>query len=163
MQDMVDRLMSEWSDERPELDCSALGVVVRVQLLAKLFQEAAELRLQELGIRLWEYDALSALRRRGAPFEMTASELAEASLLTSGTITTRIDGLEQRGLVVRRPGPDDRRTVYVRLTAAGRRLVDRAVGPRLESAGEKLGALSVKELDQLSAGLRKILSKAAPV
>jgi DNA-binding MarR family transcriptional regulator len=155
--------MTEWSDECPELDCSALGIVVRVQLLAKLFHDSAERSLRGVGLKLWEYDVLSALRRQGAPYEMIASELADASLLTSGTITTRIDRLEQRGLVERWPSPDDRRTVIVRLTAAGRQLVDQAVGPRLESADEELGGLSVTELDQLSSGLRKILSRAAPV
>lgn len=161
MHDLVDQLMIEWGEERPELDCSALGVVVRVQLLAKLLGDAAEMSLQGLGLKLWEYDVLSALRRQGRPYEMSASELANASMLTSGTITTRIDRLEERGLVERRPHPDDRRAVNIRLTAAGRRLVDEAVAARLATAEEQLKRLSTSERTQVSKALRKVFISVA--
>lgn len=156
MNDLVDELLTEWAEERPELDCSALGVVVRVQLLAKLLSDDAEQALNRLGLKLWEYDVLSALRRQGKPFEMLASELAQASLLTSGTITTRIDGLEERGLVKRRPDRNDRRAINIRLTPAGKELIDEAVAARIASANDQLSCISDAERAKISAGLRKI-------
>jgi DNA-binding MarR family transcriptional regulator len=162
MADLVDTLLDEWSDQRPEIDCSGLGVVVRVQLLSKLLSESAEEALSGLGVKLWEYDVLSALRRRGAPYEMPASELARDSMLTSGTITTRIDGLKERGLVARRRDPDDRRVVQIRLTNAGLDLIDRAIGTRTASADEQLDCLTPRERANVVAGLRKVLSRLAP-
>lgn len=161
MTDLVDKLLAEWEDERPTQDFSALGVVVRIQLLSKLMTEGAERALDELGLKLWEYDVLSALRRQGRPYQMNATELAEASMLTSGTITTRVDGLEQRRLVRRKPSPEDRRAVLIELTPEGRDLVERAIGARLDSANAQLECLSEQQMTQISAGLRNILTNMA--
>jgi DNA-binding MarR family transcriptional regulator len=161
MRDLVDQLLAGWAEQRPELDCSALGVVVRIQLLGKLLGESAEEALVEFGLKLWEYDVLSALRRQGEPYELPASDLARDSMLTSGTITTRIDGLQKRGLVERRPGQTDRRVVRIRLTQAGLDAVDAALQARLARADEQLKSLPNKERQALSSALRKILVKTA--
>ena len=157
MQDLVDRLLVEWRGERPELDCQPMGIVVRVQLLGKLLCRNAEQALRPLGMKLWEYDVLSALRRQGQPFQLSASELARAAMLSSGAMTTRIDRLEQRGLVRREVDPDDRRGVQVCLTDAGRQLIDEAIAARLQAAEEQLEALGPAERKSVSDGLRKIL------
>ena len=157
MRDFVDDLLNEWARQRPELDCSALGVVVRLQLLAKLLCDSAEESLVEFDLKLWEYDVLSALRRQGKPYEMLASELARDSMLTSGTITTRIDGLEERGLVERRPDVNDRRAINIRLTRQGLDAINDAIGARISAAEQQLGGLSNAERNQLSDALRKVL------
>ncbi len=157
MKDLVDELVVDWAEERPELDCSGLGVVLRIQFLAKLLTESAERCLEEFGLKLWEYDVMSALRRQGTPYEMLASELARASMLTSGTITTRIDGLEQRGLVERRPDVSDRRAINVRLTRNGLATIHGAISARMAGAETQLQWLSGKERDALSGALRKLL------
>ena len=77
VEDQVDKLLGQWARERPELDCSSLGVVVRVQFLAKLCQRGAERALARLGLRLWEYDVLSALRRQGPPYQLPATVTRE--------------------------------------------------------------------------------------
>jgi len=161
MGDLVDDLLAEWAEERPDQDFSALGVVVRIQLLSKLLTEGAEEALAELGLKLWEYDVLSALRRQGSPYEMNATELAQASLLTSGTITTRIDGLEARGLVARKPSPEDRRAVQIRLTRAGLALTEKAIAARLASANSQLSFLSARQRSSLSQGLGQMLTRLA--
>ena len=109
MGDQVDELLQDWNAERPELDYSALGVVVRIQLLGKLLQRSAEAALRPLQLKLWEYDVLSALRRKGRPYEQPATELARLTMLTTGAMTTRIDRLEEKGLVTRTTDPNDRR------------------------------------------------------
>ena len=88
-QDSVDKLLDQWRGERPELDVSGLGLVVRVELLAKRFQRASAHALAKLGLKTWEYDVLSALRRQGAPYDLPATELARSSLLTSRAGTSR--------------------------------------------------------------------------
>jgi DNA-binding MarR family transcriptional regulator len=162
VEDQVDRLLEQWAQERPELDCSRLSVVVRVLLLAKVFRQSAEKALAPLDLKLWEYDVLSALRRQGPPFQLPATELARASMLTSGAMTNRIDRLEGRGLVVRMPDAADRRGVNVRLTDAGRRLTDAAIEARLTAANGQLEMLSAQERRAVSDSLRKIFVAVEP-
>jgi DNA-binding MarR family transcriptional regulator len=157
MMDAVDRLLAEWRGERPELDCAALAIVVRVQLLGNLLRRDAEKALRPLHLKLWEYDVLSALRRQGAPYRLSASALARSAMLTSGAMTTRIDRLEERGWVCREPDPEDRRGVHVRLTRAGIALIDKAIGARLMAADEQLGQLTTEERETMANGLRKLL------
>ena len=156
MNDLIDDMQAEWAEQRPDIDFSSIGAVVRIQLLAKLLNDNAEQALSQFGLKLWEYDVLSALRRQGRPYEMLASELAQASLLTSGTITTRIDGLENRGLVERRPDSHDRRAINIRLTSKGKELIDKAVAARIDRADEQLSCMTESEIARISSGLRKL-------
>ncbi len=156
-QDSVDKLLEQWREERPELDVSGLGLVVRVELLAKRFKRGTAEGLAALGVKPWEYDVLSALRRQGPPYELPATELARSSLLTTGAMTTRIDQLEARGLVRRERDPDDRRGVRVVLTATGVSLVDEAFRARLAVAESSLDGLRNRDRRAVEAGLRKLM------
>jgi DNA-binding MarR family transcriptional regulator len=160
--DPVDKLLHQWSHERPELDCSSLSVVVRVLFLAKILRQDAERALASLDLKLWEYDVLSALRRQGPPFQLPATGLARASMLTSGAMTNRIDRLEARGLVQRGPDPADRRGVNVCLTDKGRRLTDAAIEARLNAANEQLQVLSGTERRAVADGLKKVFLAVTP-
>jgi DNA-binding MarR family transcriptional regulator len=162
MEDQVDRLLSQWANERPELDWSGLSVVVRVLFLSKVFRQSAERALAPLKLKLWEYDVLSALRRQGPPFQLPATALARASMLTTGAMTNRIDRLEERGLVIREMEPSDRRGVNVRLTTRGRELTDAALEARFNAANEQLQILSAAERRAVSDGLRKVLMAVGP-
>lgn len=155
--DTVDRLLEQWRAERPDLDISQLGLAIRIEMLAKLLRRSTAKSLAEMGLKTWEYDVLSALRRQGEPYELPATELARASLLTSGAMTTRIDHLESRQLVSREPDPDDRRGVLVRLTRKGETLIDRAIQTRLLAAQSGIGCLSRKERLAADAALRKLV------
>jgi DNA-binding MarR family transcriptional regulator len=154
--DVVDLLLRQWGRERPELDVSGLSVVVRIQLLAKMLRRQTERQLAPLGLEVWEYDVLAALRRQGRPFELPATALARETLLSTGAMTNRIDRLEERGAVRRRHDPADRRCILVSLTSAGRRLVDEAIQRRLEAADETLSALSRAERRRLADLLRML-------
>lgn len=156
--DTVDELLAQWADERPGLDVSALGVVVRLQLLGKLLGRRANRALRRHGLKLWEYDVLSVLRRQGRPFALPATDLARLANLTSGAMTTRIDGLEERGLVRRRQSRKDGRSVLVALTAAGRRLIDRALTTRLKDAAAAMAQVPPADRRRLAACLRQMLA-----
>jgi DNA-binding MarR family transcriptional regulator len=155
--DTVDRLLQQWRSERPDLDVSQLGLAIRIEMLAKLMRRETARNLSKLGLKTWEYDVLSVLRRQGEPFELPATELAKASLLTSGAMTTRIDHLESRGLVRRERDPDDRRGVRIRLTKQGLALIDEAIRARLSAAETGIGCLTRKERVSADAALRKLL------
>ena len=155
--DIVDELLCQWANERPKMNVSALGIVVRVQMLGKLLQQRTSDALKRHGLKHWEYDVLSVLRRQGEPFEMQATEIARAALLTTGAMTTRIDGLEEKGLVRRRQGKVDRRSVLVRLTRKGKSVVDAAIDSRLESANQTLSKMTLKDRRKVAASLRQLL------
>lgn len=162
MKDSVDKLLEQWRQERPELDVSGLGLAVRIELLAKLLRRSTEQSLAKVGLKTWQYDVLSALRRQGPPYELPASELARASLLTSGAMTTRIDHLEAQGLVERHRDLNDRRGVRVCLTARGREVIDAAIHARFMAAESSVRGLDSEERLAVEAGLRKLLLSLRP-
>lgn len=154
--DVIDDILEQWSEERPELDTASLGVVIRVMSLYKAFMRQATKALEPLGLELFEYDVLSALRRQGRPFTLPATGLAKETGLSSGAMTNRVDKLEGRGLVRRRRDKNDRRGVRVSLTASGRRVIDNAIQLRLDAADESLRSVSSKERRDLARLLRKV-------
>lgn len=154
--DAVDDILEQWSEERPELDAASLGVVIRVMALYRVFYRQATAALKPLGIELFEYDVLSALRRQGKPFELAATVLARETGLSTGAMTNRIDKLEDRGLVTRRSDPRDRRSVVVSLSREGRKLIDAAIELRFEAAEGSLQELTRAERRRLADLLRKL-------
>jgi DNA-binding MarR family transcriptional regulator len=156
--DEVDRLVEAWRRERPELDTGPMQVLSRVTRLARHLDLARRHAFAAHGLENWEFDVLSALRRSGSPYELSPGRLLRETLVTSGTMTNRIDKMAARGLVARLPDPDDRRGVRVRLTDAGRTAVDAALDALLDSERELLAALSPAERDQVGAALRIVVS-----
>jgi len=154
--DTTDEVISQWAEERPDLDTSSLGVVVRVLRLNKRMQRRAGAALEPVGLELWAYDVLSALRRQGRPFELSASALAKAAALSPGAMTNRIDRLERQQLVERRYTSDDRRSVRVRLTRDGKRTIDEALELRIGAADRDLECLSRRETATLARLLKKV-------
>ena len=152
--DAIDEILDQWSEQRPDLETASLGVVIRVMTLYRSFSRQATRALEPAELELWEYDVLSALRRQGEPYTLPATRLARETGLSSGAMTNRIDRLESRGLVLRRPDRKDRRGVNVSLTARGAKLIDRAIQYRMDSARESLQALSAKQQRELASLLR---------
>ena len=154
--DEVDRIVDAWSRERPDLDFSPLQVLSRVGRLARHLERARRTAFAASDLELWEFDVLSALRRAGRPYQLSPGQLVAETLVTSGTMTNRVDRLERRGLVRRLPAPSDRRGVLVRLTPAGRTAVDAALADLLTYEHVLLEPLTAAERDQLAALLRRL-------
>ena len=125
--DEVDRIVAAWRRERPDLDVAPLEVLSRVSRLARHLDLARREAFAGRGLESWEFDVLSALRRSGEPYQLSAGELVRETLVTSGTMTTRIDKLVARGLVSKNRSPHDGRAVEVRLRADGVARVDAAM------------------------------------
>jgi DNA-binding MarR family transcriptional regulator len=154
--DEVDRLVTAWRRERPDLDVSPLEVLSRVTRLARHLDRARRTAFTERGLETWEFDVLSALRRAGTPYQLSPGQLLTQTLVTSGTMTNRIDRLAAKGLVVRGPDPNDRRGVLVRLTDSGRELADSALTGLLKNERDLLAALSEERLAELADLLREL-------
>ena len=158
MRDEVDRLVAAWQRERPDLDVAPLEVLSRVTRLARHLDRARRTAFAAHGLETWEFDVLAALRRAGEPYVLSPGQLLASTLVTSGTMTNRIDRLEARGLVERTPDPADRRSVRVRLTDTGREQVDEALAALLARERELLEALPVDDQRALSALLRQLVA-----
>lgn len=158
IKDVIDELQNDWIAQRPDLNPESMGVVLRIQTLAKVFGNQLSERLQEFDLQWWQYDVLSTLRRQGKPFIMAATELAASTMLTSGAMTNRIDRLEEDKLVRRIKDDNDGRRVLVQLTKKGLKLIEAAAKARFESATDALESLSSQQRSSLSNLLRLVLT-----
>ena len=157
MEDEVDRLVASWHAERPDLDVEPLQILSRVSRLARHLDRARRSVFAAHALESWEFDVLTALRRAGEPYRLNPGQLLRATLVTSGTMTNRIDRLEATGLVKRHPDPQDKRGVQVRLTEAGKSRVDTAFADLLDRERLLLGGLSGADRRHLANLLRTLL------
>lgn len=157
--DEVDGIVAAWRRERPDLDAAPLEVLSRLDRLAGVLADRRRRIFASHGLRQHEFDVLAALRREGEPFALTAGELAARTHVTSGTMTSRLDGLTARGLVARTADRADGRLVRASLTAAGREMVDAAFSALLAAEHELLAPLPAASLGPLADTLRALLSR----
>lgn len=155
--DEVDAIIAAWERERPDLDVASVGVVSRVTRLAARFTAAMETTFAAHGLTKASFEALAALRRSGAPYRMSQTDLMRTLSLTPGTVSVRIDRLVADGLVEREPHTGDRRTVLVRLTRRGEEAFDDVVGAHLETEARLLAALTRREREVLAGLLRRLV------
>jgi DNA-binding MarR family transcriptional regulator len=154
--DEVDRIVEAWTRERADLDFSPLQVLSRVGRLARHLERARRTSFAASDLEPWEFDVLSALRRAGTPYQLSPKALLQQTLVSSGTMTNRIDRLVARGLVERRTDPNDGRGILVQMTRQGQERVDAAISTLLTAEAELLEHLSVSDQERLSALLRKL-------
>lgn len=154
--DEVDRIVEAWSRERPDLDFEPLQVLSRVGRLARHLDRARRSAFAASDLESWEFDVLSALRRAGEPYQLSPKALLQQTLVSSGTMTNRIDRLVARGLVERHTAPHDGRGVLVVMTAAGESRVDTAISRLLVAETELLVHLSASDRSRLAGLLRKL-------
>ena len=156
--DDVDAIMDQWRRERPDLDVAPLEIFIRVTRLARHLDRDRRGAFAAHGLETWEFDVLAALRRAGPPYELSPGRLLSQTLVTSGTMTNRVDKLSARGLVERGPDPTDRRGVLVRLTETGRITVDSAMADLLSTERALLAGLTPRDRRELASLLRSVVA-----
>ena len=156
--DRVARIMAEWRRERPDLDVSPQGVIGRLHRLANALTGELVAVYERFGLSEGEFDVLATLRRVGAPFERTPSDLADSTMVTTGAMTKRIDRLEQRGLVTRRASDTDGRGRVIALTASGRALIDECMTAHIANEHRLLDAIGRRDAAELERVLTRWLS-----
>ncbi|TCR70674.1 MarR family transcriptional regulator [Bosea sp. BK604] len=154
--DHVDRLRAQWARELPDLDTAPMAVLGRAYRLANLVRPSIEATFAGFGLDRGEFDVLSSLRRAGAPFRLTPTELYRALMIASGSLTHRLGRLEKAGLIRRIPSDSDGRSLAVELTEPGRVLVETAFRADMASEMRFLAHLSEDELETLALLLRKL-------
>ncbi len=155
--DEVDRLIAAWKRERPDLDLSPLAVLSRITRIARHLDIARRDAFADL--ETWGFDVLAVLRRAGAPHQLSPGQLMQETMVTSGTMTNRLDRLEELQLITREQDPDDGRGSLVTLTKSGMRAVDAALESLLENERELLGSLTAKDRELLADLLSKLVTE----
>jgi len=157
LHDAVDVILGQWQRERPDLDASPMGPVGRIKRCAALVEQRLEACFATFGLSLWEFDMLATLRRTGAPYRLSPTELFSALMVTSGTMTHRLKRLESRGLIERVSNEQDARSLLVQLTKKGRALIDQAVEAHIDNERLMLSALPAEALAALDTNLSTLL------
>jgi DNA-binding MarR family transcriptional regulator len=160
--DAVDAILDQWRRERPDLDVSAMGTIGRIKRCAALLQRELERCFAEFGMTRWEFDVLATLRRSGAPYCLAPTALFSSLMISSGTMTHRLKGLESRGFVKRVASREDARSMLVQLTPAGLKLIDRAVEAHVTNEQRLLASIKSADLAALDARLALLLAALEP-
>ncbi|WP_265502201.1 MarR family winged helix-turn-helix transcriptional regulator [Paracoccus beibuensis] len=158
--DRAARAAAAWRRERPEIDVEAMEIIGRLNELSALLTRQLQPVFEAHGLQGGEFDVLATLRRAGAPYRLTPTALYEATMLSSGGMTARLDRLEARSLIRRLPNPQDRRGTLVELTPEGLELIDVAVVPHAANETRLLAGLPPRDraaLNDLLSKLRAVL------
>lgn len=155
--DAVDLIVAQWERERPDLDPSGKHVTGRVVRLATLYQESFSRAFAPLDLNDGEYGILAPLRRAGPPYTLSPTQLARHRMITSGGMTAALDRLERKGLITRRPNPDDRRSSLVALSDQGLETVDAAMALHVETEQRLVSVLDDAERATLTDLLRRLV------
>lgn len=157
--DEVDEIVVAWGAVRPDLDVSPMQVLSRVRRLSELVEEQRQCAFAAHGLGTHEFDVLAALRRSAGSAELTPGQLLEATHVTSGTMSNRLERLARRRLITRRPDPQDGRQQLVGLTPVGKQRVDAALESLLEYERALVVGLRDDQRQGLVRSLRQLLEK----
>lgn len=157
--DHVDRILAQWNRERPDLDVEPMGLLGRISRLSTHLAREVEKTLAGHGLNSASFDVLATLRRSGPPYRLSPGDLVATTMVSSGTMTNRLDQLEKAGLIERSHNPDDRRGVIIALTAKGFTLVDEAASAHVENEHRLIQGLDAQERAALGGLLRKFLKE----
>ncbi|TMM52180.1 MarR family transcriptional regulator [Maribacter algarum] len=158
-EDIIDNLVSQWHQERPELDAEAMYIVGRILKLGKILEKRAGQALKDSGIYYTDLDVLATLRRSGKPYELTPKELMRSVLITSGAMTALLDRLTRLDLIYRAPDKKDGRIKRAGLTKEGKKVIDKAIEIRFEEANDSVRKLNKAERASLATLLKKMLTE----
>ena len=156
--DKVDLILEQWAREMPALDVGPMGVIGRLNRCAALMRRRLDATFERFGLSNWEFDVLTTLRRSGAPHQLAPTTLFSQLMVTSGTMTHRLQRLEAQGWVTRAPNPADARSLLVQLSPAGLELIERAVAAHVENEKNIMAPFGADGSAALDAQLRKLLA-----
>jgi DNA-binding MarR family transcriptional regulator len=156
--DRVDDILAQWNRERPDLDVVPMGLIGRIRRVAQHLSREMEKTFAAHGLNDPSFDVLATLRRSGPPYALSPSDLMATMMITSGTMTNRIDQLEKAGLVERKSNPQDGRSFIVSLTDKGFAVIDAAVTDHVATQKRITSILTPEENAALNMLMGKYLA-----
>lgn len=157
--DHVERILAQWHAERPDLDVGPMGIMGHMKRLLVHLSRNLETVFAAHGLNAASFDVLATLRRSGAPFALSPSALMEMTMVSSGTMTNRLDRLETAGFISRKRNPEDGRGFVVALTKKGFALIDEAVTAHVDNQHRLIASLTDAEREALDQLLSKWLAE----
>lgn len=161
----VDIILKQWKQQRPDLDVAPMGLIGRIGRIARHLEREIERVFAEHGLNLANFDVLATLRRAGEPYRLSPGDLIANTMVTSGTMTNRIDQLVKVGFVERIENPQDGRSVLIALTSKGLRKIDAAATDHVDNLHRLTSGLNdseFKRLDRLLARYLEVLEAQGP-
>lgn len=155
--DIIDRLVTEWQIERPDLDANSMHVVGRLIKLGKTLEKRAGEALKDSKIHYTDLDVLATIKRSGKPYKLTPKELMKSVLITSGAMTTLLDRLTKLSLIYRESDEQDGRIKRACLTKKGEKVIDKAIEIRFKEATHSISVLSEDDIPTLTLILKKLM------
>ena len=157
LMDHIDRILTQWRQERPDLQVAPMGTIGRIKQLNQQLMRGMEQTWSAHSLNGASFDVLATLRRSGSPYALSPGDLMASTMVTSGTMTHRIDQLVKAELVERVRNPDDGRGFLISLTPQGHELIDKAVTAHVETQAELVAALTEEQRAQLDDLLKRFL------
>lgn len=146
---ILDDTFTTWAELRPDLDFDAMRLILKMGTAVRIATDSVREEFGTLGITVSEFDVLATLRRNGPGAVLTPSYIAEVAMVKPSGLSHRLNQLEKAGLIDRSPDPDDRRSSLVRITPAGRKVVDRAIEVLVARKTDACASLSVRQRQNL--------------
>ncbi len=156
--DEIDKIRAQWAKQRPDIDTEPMALIGRLQRTARHLSEEMGKNFSAHSLKPMQFDVLATLLRAGPPHALSPNQLISAMMITSGTMTNRIDSLVGEGLVERIGNPEDKRSVLIALTKTGRERIDKAVTDHVETQARLTAILSTEEKQILNGILKKYLA-----
>jgi len=156
--DHVDQILAQWHQERPDLDVSPMGTLGRIQRLSHHVLREMEKTFAKHGLNRASFDVMATLRRLGPPYALSPGDLMAWTMVTSGTMTNRIDQLEKAGMVERIRNPQDGRGFLISLTPRGLETIEEAVTAHVATQARLVACLTDRQRTQLDDLLRDFLA-----
>lgn len=135
-----------------------MGLIGRIKRLSLHLTREMEKTWSAYGLNAASFDVLATLRRAGPPHRLSPGDLMASTMVTSGTMTNRIDQLEKAGLVERQANPEDGRGFLIALTDDGFALIDEAATAHVATQQKLVAGLSKSERKALDALLKRYLA-----
>lgn len=139
-----------------------MGTIGRIKRLSQHLALGMEKTFVAHGLNGASFDVMATLRRSGPPYALSPGDLMASTMVTSGTMTHRIDQLEKVGLVERVRNPEDGRGFLVSLTAKGHEIIEEAVTSHVRTQAELVAVLTDRQRAQLDDLLRRFLAGFEP-
>lgn len=152
--DAVDQIIGQWSQSRPDLNLEPMALIGRISRVSSLFALEMAKTFETHGLNAAAFDVLATLRRSGPPYALSAGELMRSMMITSGSMTNRIQRLEKTKLIERKIDPSDARKASVQLTKKGFEIIEKAVVDHLTTQAKLVEGLPERDAKSLIRILR---------
>ena len=154
--DRIDARIAQWASQMPDVDTRGMAIIGRMRWLTLAFRPPIEQVFARHGLDSGEFDVLATLRRSGQPYRLRPTELYRWLMISSGGLTARLGKLSAGGLIERTPDPDDRRSIFVQLTARGSKLIESVFTEDMAVEAAILSLFDPTDLDELEPILRRM-------